>query len=72
MRASEFSTSHLAVRATSGRRLDIAYDPRSNAIVFLEDDWAPDIRGGATERSMFRKQLDTPRLRRPGLPRRVA
>ena len=70
MRASEFSTNHLTACATSGRRLDIRYDPRTNALVFLEDDWTADGRGGATPRSAFREQLDTAKVRR--LPRRRA
>ena len=69
MRAS-VSAHHMIARATSGQRLDIAYDPRTNAIVFLEDDWTADVRGGACVRSMFREQLDTPNIRR--LPRRRA
>jgi hypothetical protein len=70
MRASEFSANHLTARATSGQRLDIRYDPRTNALVFLEDDWTADGRGGATPRSAFREQLDTAKVRR--LPRRRA
>ena len=70
MRASEFTAHHMTARATSGQRLDIAYDPHTNAIVFLEDDWTSDVRGGAGSRSMFREQLDTPKIRR--LPRRRA
>ena len=70
MRASEFSANHLVARATSGQRLDIQYDPRTNAIVFVEDDWTADARGGAAPRSAFREQLDTPKIRR--LPRRRA
>ncbi len=70
MRASEFSATHLIARATSGQRLDIRYDPRSNAIVFLEDDWTADVRGGASPRTAFRAQLDPPNIRR--LPRRRA
>jgi hypothetical protein len=69
MRASE-SSAHLFARATSGQLLDIRYDPRTNAIVFVEDDWSADVRGGATPRSMFREQLDTGVVRR--LPRRRA
>jgi hypothetical protein len=69
MRASEYSASHLSARATSGRHLDIRYDPIANAIVFLEDDWSADARG-ATQRSTFREQLETPKIRR--LPRRAA
>lgn len=69
MRASEYTpTNHLLARATSGQRLDIRYDPRTNAIVFMEDDWAADVRGGATPRSTFREQLDNGVVRR--LPRR--
>lgn len=64
------SAHHMIGRATSGQRLDIAYDPSTNAIVFLEDDWTADVRGGAGARSMFREQLDTPKIRR--LPRRRA
>ena len=70
MRASEFSANHLVARATSGQRLDIQYDPRTNAIVFVEDDWTADARGGAAPRNAFREQLDTPKIRR--LPRRRA
>jgi hypothetical protein len=70
MRAFEFSSPRLIARATSGQRLDIRYDPRSNAIVFLEDDWTADVRGGATPRSAFRTQLETAQPRR--LPRRPA
>ncbi len=70
MRPSEFSANHLSARATSGQRLDIRYDPRTNAIVFLEDDWSADVRGGAAPRSAFREQLETPKIRR--LPRRRA
>lgn len=68
MRASEFSAHHMFARATSGQLLDIHYDPRTNAIVFMEDDWSADVRGGATPRSMFREQLDNGVVRR--LPRR--
>jgi hypothetical protein len=70
MRTSEFSAHHMTARATSGQRLDIAYDPRTNALVFLEDDWTAGVRGGAGIRSMFREQLDTAKIRR--LPRRSA
>jgi hypothetical protein len=69
MRASEFSASHLVARATSGQRLDIRYDPLANAIVFVEEGWSPDVRGGAV-RTSFREQLETPKIRR--LPRRAA
>ena len=61
---------HLHARATSGQRLDIRYDPASNAIVFVEDDWSADVRGPATPRTVFREQLETPTIRR--LPRRAA
>ena len=70
MRTSEVSANHLVARATSGQRLDIRYDPRTNAIVFLEDDWSADVRGGASPRSVFREQLETPVIRR--LRRRAA
>jgi hypothetical protein len=69
MRTSEFSTNHLSARATSGH-LDIRYDPETNALVFVEDDWSADMRGIATPRTAFREQLDTPKVRR--LPRRRA
>lgn len=69
MRASEFSANHLVARATSGGRLDIRYDPATNAIVFVEDDWSADLRG-ATLRSASREQLGTAKIRR--LPRRFA
>jgi hypothetical protein len=70
MRASEFSANHLVARATSGQLLDIRYDPRTNAIVYVEDDWSVDVRGGAAPRSVFREQLETSVIRR--LPRRRA
>jgi hypothetical protein len=69
MRASEFST-HLSARATSGGRLDIRYDPETNSMMFVEDDWTADLRSGPTLRTAFREQLDTPKVRR--LPRRAA
>jgi len=69
MHASAIST-HMIARATSGQRLDIRYDPRTNAILFVEDDWSADARGGAAPRTVFREQLDTPTIRR--LPRRRA
>jgi hypothetical protein len=61
---------HLFARATSGQRLDIRYDPASNALVFVEDDWSADVRGPATPKTAFREQLETPKVRR--LPRRAA
>ena len=71
MRASEVSTAnHLFARATSGQRLDIRYDQSTNALVFVEDDWSADARGGGAPRSAFREQLDTAVIRR--LPRRRA
>ena len=70
MRPSEFTAHPLMARATSGQRLEIRYDPQTNAIVFLEDDWSADMRGTGASRSSFREQLDTPRIRR--LPRRRA
>jgi hypothetical protein len=70
MRALEFSANHLVARATSGQRLDIRYDPQTNTIVFLEDDWSADVRGGAAPRSVFREQLETNVIRR--LRRRAA
>ena len=69
MRPAE-SSPHLFARATSGGRLDIHYDPQTNALVFLEDDWSADVRGSAAPRAMFREQLDTPKIKR--LPRRRA
>ena len=63
MRASEFSANHLIARATSGQRLDIGYDPRTNAIVFREDDWSADGRGSASPRTVFREQLGASKLR---------
>ena len=70
MRASEFQAHHMSARATSGQRLDIHYDPMTNAIIFVEDDWAADIRGGVSPRTMFREQLETAKSRR--LRRRAA
>ena len=57
MRASEFPAHHIAGRATTGQRLEIRYDPSTNALVFEEDDWTADARGGASARTMFREQL---------------
>ncbi len=65
-----FQSPHLFARATSGSRLDIRYDPQTNALVFVEDDWSADVRGGAVPRTAFREQLDTPKIKR--LPRRRA
>lgn len=70
MRASEFSANHFIARSTNGQRLDIQYDPRTNVIVFVEDDWTTDIRGGASPRTAFREQLETGVIRR--LRRRAA
>ena len=70
MRASEFWANHFTARATSGQVLDIRYDAQTNAIVFVEEDWSADVRGGAISRQSFREQLDTPKIRR--LPRRRA
>ena len=64
MRASEFSAHHTVGRATSGQRLDIRYDPSTNAIIFVEDDWTADARGGSSPRTMFREQLETSKVRR--------
>ena len=64
MRASKFLAHHFVARATSGQRLDIQYDPNTNAIVFREDDWTTDVRGGAAPRSVFREQLETTVIRR--------
>ena len=71
MPASELTISHhFVARATSGQQIDIRYDPRTNALVFVEDNWAADVRGGAAPRTVFREQLDTDKVRR--LPRRRA
>ena len=70
MHPSEFSATHIVARATNGQRLDIRYDPKTNAIVFLEDDWTSDARGGASPRTAFREQLETSVIRR--LRRRAA
>jgi len=70
MRASEFQAHHIVGRATSGQRLDIRYDPATNAIIFAEDDWAADVRGVAPSRNVFREQLDTGKIRQ--LRRRAA
>jgi len=71
MRTSQVPTAHhLFARATSGGRLDIRYDPQTHALVFVEDDWSSDARGGATPRQGFREQLDTPKVKR--FPRRHA
>ncbi|HVY51482.1 MAG TPA: hypothetical protein VHA07_07950 [Devosia sp.] len=70
MRASEYWAHHVTARATSGQQIDIQYDPRTNAIVFVENGWSADMRGGVTPRTMFREQLETHKVRR--LPRRYA
>lgn len=64
------ASTHLTARLTSGQVLDIRYDPATNVLTFLEDDWTADVRGPATPRSTFREQLETPKVRR--LPRRRA
>jgi hypothetical protein len=64
MRASEFSAHHMFGRATNGQLLDIRYDPSTNAIIFVEDDWAADVRGAVSPRTMFREQLGTSKVRR--------
>ena len=70
MRALELPANHILARATSGQRLQIQYDPQTNAVVFLEDDWTADVRGGAAPRNVFREQLETTVIRR--LRRRAA
>ncbi len=70
MRASEFSAHHISGRATSGQRLDIRYDPRTHAIIFVEDDWATDVRGAVSPRTTVRTQLETGKILR--LRRRAA
>jgi hypothetical protein len=57
-------------RATSGQLLDIRYDPKTNAVIFVEDDWSADVRGSATPRHMLREQLGGAKIMR--LPRRKA
>lgn len=69
MHASAIST-HLVARVTSGQRLDIRYDPETNALIFVEDDWSSDGRGRASPRSAFREQLQSAVA--PRLPRRRA
>ena len=59
-----------SARLTSGQRLDIRYDPRTNELIFLEDDWSADVRGGATPRSAFSERLESLKVRR--LKRRSA
>ena len=72
MHAPQFSTTHhLFARATSGGRLDIRYDPLTNALVFVEDGWSMDARVAAAPRNAFREQLATPEVRRL-TPRRAA
>jgi hypothetical protein len=61
---------HMHARATSGQYLDIRYDPQTNSMLFIEDDWSADARGGATPRSVFREQLETAKIKR--LRRRAA
>ncbi len=56
-------------RLTSGQRLDIRYDPSTNEMIFVEDDWSADGRGGATPRSSFSERLESLKIRRP--PRRA-
>lgn len=71
MRASDLNdTHHLVARATGGQHLDIRYDPITHALVFVEDSWTADARGGVAPRTVFREQLDTDKVRR--LPRRRA
>lgn len=70
MRASEFPAHHMIGRSTNGQRLDIRYDPSTNSVIFLEDDWAADVRGRASPRTMFRKPLEAGKVIR--LRRRTA
>lgn len=70
MRASEFSAHHLSGRATNGQLLDIRYDPSTNSILFVEDDWAADVRGAVSPRTVFREQLESSKVHR--LRRRAA
>jgi hypothetical protein len=57
-------------RLTSGQRLDIRYDPQTNQVLFIEDDWSADGRGHATPRSAFSERLESLKVAR--LPRRNA
>ncbi len=57
-------------RLTSGQRLDIRYDPQTNRMLFVEDDWSADGRGRATPRSAFSERLESLKVAR--LPRRNA
>ena len=61
---------HMHARATSGQYLDIRYDPQTNSMIFTEDNWSADVRGGATPRSAFREPIETAKVKR--LPRRRA
>ena len=59
----------IAVRATTGQRLDIRYDAQSNSVVFIEDDWfAEGFRSGTVPpREQFRSSppvANVVRLRR--------
>jgi hypothetical protein len=59
-----YGANHMLARATSGQLLDIRYDPRTNALIFVEDDWTADARGSATPRQTLREQLDSAKVRR--------
>ena len=72
MRAHATSDHHVFVRATTGQSLELRYDPATNAIEFIEDDWAADVRAGVTPRGVYREQLDTPRLSRRFGKRRLS
>ena len=71
MRAQATSDHHVFVRATTGQSLELCYDPLTNAIEFIEDSWAADLRAGVTSRSVHREQLDTARTSRRMKQRRL-
>jgi hypothetical protein len=64
------SAHHLAARATSGRHLDIRYDPATNALTFIEAGWSVDMREPATPPSVHREALQPVGKRRPAALRR--
>lgn len=64
------SSTHMVARATSGQQIAIRYDAATNAIIYVEDDWSANVRGGAAPRTAFREQLESNKVKR--LRRRAA
>ncbi len=53
------TTPHMIARSTSGARLAIRYDERTNSLIYVENGFSEDGRDAASPRAMFREQLRT-------------